>query len=862
MFFGKKNKIRVIFFATVGVLLAGFVFGLNLVKAQTIKTTKGTLDISAYILNQENKEIPNGKYQVRFAIYSKDRSEKDPYPSDDDKNSRIWEEEQEVEISSGVFNTYLGLVSALPENIDLAASEYYLGIRIGEDSESIPRKKIGYVPSAINAINSVNSTFVNGATTGIAQGNILLLGKNGKIDLDRLPTGTDANSLVLGDDGRLHDQNTDTGTNSTEFNIGNGTGVNSNFNLTVSNASNKPAIRFNGLSQKWELSNDGTTFAELGGGSALQSQIDQRALIGHTHSTADIISGTLSASRGGTGLDGAFATDGQLLIGNGTGYSLGNLSSSDSSIVITNGSGAIDLVSSLGTNVDISSETNLTASGLLLNLTGDNLSINEGILTDGRLCTYSSTDGLICDTLSSSVGHAPVSIGSPANGLSVNGAQTISLALASATTDGALNSSDWNIFNNKVSSQWITTGSDIYYLAGNVGIGTSSIAERLTVAGNIQLSGSIFATNTSQDIGTATERFRYGYFENLDVNNISVGGLDISGSIANIFTINSNNATNDMEDSFLAFDRGENGGVSNLPATIQWDSANDIFVTNYPLSISGNATATGFSVGGETITDWTGTGVIISGGALTASLGTSIDISDETNLAVGGTLLARTDDTLSLREGVLANGRLCTYDTTSGLVCNTDSTTVGHNALTINAIANGLSVDASQVLFLSLASTSATGALSNTDWNTFNNKQNTISGDTEIVLTGNSLSIAASIARDSELHSAVTLSGQTYLSLVGQALTASQINLASHVTGTLPIANGGTGATSLNDLITLGTHTAGSYISTITGNTQIVVGGVGAENATATLSIGADSIGDTQLEFNTGQNLTTMAIKL
>ncbi|KKP81714.1 MAG: hypothetical protein UR83_C0068G0005 [Candidatus Moranbacteria bacterium GW2011_GWF2_35_54] len=591
MFFGKKNKIRVIFFATVGVLLAGFVFGLNLVKAQTIKTTKGTLDISAYILNQENKEIPNGKYQVRFAIYSKDRSEKDPYPSDDDKNSRIWEEEQEVEISSGVFNTYLGLVSALPENIDLAASEYYLGIRIGEDSESIPRKKIGYVPSAINAINSVNSTFVNGATTGIAQGNILLLGKNGKIDLDRLPTGTDANSLVLGDDGRLHDQNTDTGTNSTEFNIGNGTGVNSNFNLTVSNASNKPAIRFNGLSQKWELSNDGTTFAELGGGSALQSQIDQRALIGHTHSTADIISGTLSASRGGTGLDGAFATDGQLLIGNGTGYSLGNLSSSDSSIVITNGSGAIDLVSSLGTNVDISSETNLTASGLLLNLTGDNLSINEGILTDGRLCTYSSTDGLICDTLSSSVGHAPVSIGSPANGLSVNGAQTISLALASATTDGALNSSDWNIFNNKVSSQWITTGSDIYYLAGNVGIGTSSIAERLTVAGNIQLSGSIFATNTSQDIGTATERFRYGYFENLDVNNISVGGLDISGSIANIFTINSNNATNDMEDSFLAFDRGENGGVSNLPATIQWDSANDIFVTNYPLSISGNATA-------------------------------------------------------------------------------------------------------------------------------------------------------------------------------------------------------------------------------------------------------------------------------
>ena len=45
------------------------------------------------------------------------------------------------------------------------------------------------------------------------------------------------------------------------------------------------------------------------------------------------------------------------------------------------------------------------------------------------------------------------------------------------------------------------------------------------------------------------------------------------------------------------------------------------------------------------------------------------------------------------------------------------------------------------------------------------------------------------LALTSQLHSAVTLAGQNYLSLSGQEITAAQINLASHVTGDLPFAN-------------------------------------------------------------------------
>lgn len=84
--------------------------------------------------------------------------------------------------------------------------------------------------------------------------------------------------------------------------------------------------------------------------------------------------------------------------------------------------------------------------------------------------------------------------------------------------------------------------------------------------------------------------------------------------------------------------------------------------------------------------------------------------------------------------------------------------------------------------------------------------------------------------------------------------TGGSINLSkSLIAGTLPISKGGTGATNLDNLITLGEHTTGNYVENITSGNGISVTGANAEKATVNLSVDTKANGG--LTFDTDNKL-------
>ena len=106
------------------------------------------------------------------------------------------------------------------------------------------------------------------------------------------------------------------------------------------------------------------------------------------------------------------------------------------------------------------------------------------------------------------------------------------------------------------------------------------------------------------------------------------------------------------------------------------------------------------------------------------------------------------------------------------------------------------------------------------------------------ILYASSATVLSRLAKDANSTRVLTNTG------TGNIPAWAQVTLTTGVTGTLPVANGGTGATALTNLITLGTHTTGNYAATVANATNggTTIANSGSETAAITITINLNDL--------------------
>jgi|GEM_PF-3420564 len=150
-----------------------------------------------------------------------------------------------------------------------------------------------------------------------------------------------------------------------------------------------------------------------------------------------------------------------------------------------------------------------------------------------------------------------------------------------------------------------TTTAGVFQTSGNgwiggnlVVVGDSTVFGDSTTLGestsdtlvvNSSIGSNLIPTiNATYDIGSPSFFWDDGYFDTITANNISAASSTISGTQAQTFTLNSDNASTDDEDIDLVFFRGT--VVPN--ALLSWNSTLDKFDFNQPLFIQNDSATT------------------------------------------------------------------------------------------------------------------------------------------------------------------------------------------------------------------------------------------------------------------------------
>ena len=151
MLFKKINKSKrlllVITIITSSIITWGF---LGVPQVQAVPNQQ--INYQGKMTDNLGAPLADGDYTFIFSLYTTSTG-----------GSNVWTETRTVTLTNGLFSVMLGAVTPLPSTI--FNQSLYLGVKVGADPEMTPRKVLGSVPSAFEAIDALH---LNGTASSTA----------------------------------------------------------------------------------------------------------------------------------------------------------------------------------------------------------------------------------------------------------------------------------------------------------------------------------------------------------------------------------------------------------------------------------------------------------------------------------------------------------------------------------------------------------------------------------------------------------------------------------------------------------------------------------------------------------------------